>query len=160
MKPYETGDPELDARIRQLANDAVAAQADGQAHNGADLVAELMVSALKLHRDDADRGDLKLVNSAVKEMRYSFLVFRSYRDVPKVTVFGSDGTTFWTDTRRGEMALASSPKRKAIDARSCPSITLSPALPARPRRVPPKVGTPRSVARQRSPTASTGRTAS
>lgn len=92
MKPYETGDPELDARIHQLANDAVAAHAGGHAHDGADIVAELMVSALKLHRDDADRGDLKLVNSAVKEMRYSFLVFRNYRDVPKVTVFGSART--------------------------------------------------------------------
>ena len=92
MRPYETGDPELDARIHQLANDAVAAHAGGRVHEGADIVAELMVSALKLHRDDADRGDLKLVNSAVKEMRYSFLVFRNYRDVPKVTVFGSART--------------------------------------------------------------------
>lgn len=92
MRPYETGDPELDARIHQLANDAVASHAGGRVHEGADIVAELMVSALKLHRDDADRGDLKLVNSAVKEMRYSFLVFRNYRDVPKVTVFGSART--------------------------------------------------------------------
>jgi len=92
MRSYETGDPELDARIRRLAEDAVAAHAVDHAHDGADIVAELMVSALKLHRDDADRGDLKLVNSAVKEMRYSFLVFRHYRDVPKVTVFGSART--------------------------------------------------------------------
>ncbi len=92
MRPYETGDPELDARIRRLARDAVAAHAVDHAHDGADMVAELMVSALKLHRDDADRGDLKLVNSAVKEMRYSFLVFRHYRDVSKVTVFGSART--------------------------------------------------------------------
>ncbi len=92
MKPYETGDPELDASIRQLAEDAVAAHSRDHDHDGADIVAELMVSALKLHRDDADRGDLKLVNSAVKEMRYSFLVFRKYRDVPKVTVFGSART--------------------------------------------------------------------
>jgi len=92
MRPYETGDPELDARIRELATDAVAAHGVNHARSGADIVAELMVSALKLHRDDADRGDLKLVNSAVKEMRYSFLVFRHHRDVPKVTVFGSART--------------------------------------------------------------------
>jgi uncharacterized protein (TIGR00730 family) len=92
MRPYDTGDPELDARIHQLAEDAVAAHAPSHPHNGADIVAELMVSALKLHRDDADRGDLKLVNAAVKEMRYSFLVFRNYRAVPKVTVFGSART--------------------------------------------------------------------
>ena len=93
MRPYETGDPELDARIRQLAEDAVAAHVRDHDHDGADIVAELMVSALKLQRDDADRGDLKLVNSAVKEMRYSFLVFRKYRNVPKVTVFGSARTS-------------------------------------------------------------------
>lgn len=92
MRPYETGDPELDARIKELAHDAVAAHAGDHAHSGADIVAELMVSALKLHRDDADRGDLKLVNSAVKEMRYSFLTFRRYREVPKLTVFGSART--------------------------------------------------------------------
>jgi uncharacterized protein (TIGR00730 family) len=92
VRPYETGDPDLDARIKQLATDAVAAQAAGHERDGADIVAELMVSALKLHRDDAARGDLKLVNSAVKEMRYSFLVFRNYRNVPKVTVFGSART--------------------------------------------------------------------
>ena len=92
MKPYEIGDPELDARIRQLAQDSIAAHQPDHAHDGTDLVAELIVSALKLHRDDADRGDLKLVNSAVKEMRYAFLVFRRYRKIPKVTVFGSART--------------------------------------------------------------------
>jgi uncharacterized protein (TIGR00730 family) len=92
MRPYDTGDPDLDARIHALAEDAVAAHAPDHPHDGADIVAELMVSALKLHRDDAARGDLKLVNSAVKEMRYSFLVFANYRDVRKVTVFGSART--------------------------------------------------------------------
>ena len=92
MKPYEIGDPELDDRIRQLAEDSIAAHQPDHAHDGTDLVAELIVSALKLHRDDADRGDLKLVNSAVKEMRYAFLVFRRYRKIPKVTVFGSART--------------------------------------------------------------------
>jgi len=92
MRRYETGNADLDARVRQLAADAVASHAADHEHDGADLVAELMVSALKLHRDDAARGDLKLVNSAVKEMRYAFLVFAGYREVPKVTVFGSART--------------------------------------------------------------------
>lgn len=92
MRPYEMGDPALDARIHALAEEAIASHGDRHARDGSDIVAELIVSALKLHRDDADRGDLKLVNSAVKEMRYSFLVFRRFRDVPKVTVFGSART--------------------------------------------------------------------
>jgi uncharacterized protein (TIGR00730 family) len=90
MPPYEIGDADLDARIRALAADAVANHP--HEHGDADLIAEMMVSALKFFRDDADRGDLKLVNSALKEMRYSFLVFSRYRDTRKVTIFGSART--------------------------------------------------------------------
>lgn len=92
MKPYDTGDPELDARIRELAANAIAGTSLERTLDDTDLVAELMTTALKLARDDADRGDLKLVNSAVKEMRYSFLVFRRFRTTKKVTVFGSART--------------------------------------------------------------------
>jgi hypothetical protein len=35
------------------------------------------------------RSDLKLVNNALKEMRYSFKIFAPYRDVKKVIIFGS-----------------------------------------------------------------------
>ena len=37
----------------------------------------------------ANRGDVKLISTALKELRYSFWVFSKYRDRPKVTVFGS-----------------------------------------------------------------------
>lgn len=57
-----------------------------------DLVAEVMTTALKLYHDGPDRGEMKLFNSALKEMRYSSKVFRSYADVPKVTIFGSART--------------------------------------------------------------------
>jgi uncharacterized protein (TIGR00730 family) len=90
VRPYELGDPELDGRIRDLAADAVAAHP--HAHEDADLITEILVTSLKLHRDDPDRGDLKLVNSALKEMRYAFLVFSQYRHIRKVTVFGSART--------------------------------------------------------------------
>jgi len=90
MRSYRLGDPELDARIRRLAEDAVAAGGDG--HEDADLISEMIVTVLRLHRDRADRGDLKLVNTALKEMRYAFLVFSQYRHIPKVTVFGSART--------------------------------------------------------------------
>lgn len=92
MKPYDMGDEDLDQRIRALVEDAIDRHSPDHLHDGTDLVHELIVSALRLHRDDADRGDLKLVNSAVKEMRYSFLVFRRFRDTRKVTVFGSART--------------------------------------------------------------------
>jgi len=90
VRSYRLGDPDLDARIEALAADAVAA--DGRDHEDVDLITEMIVTALRFHRDQADRGDLKLVNTALKEMRYAFLVFSQYRHIPKVTVFGSART--------------------------------------------------------------------
>lgn len=43
----------------------------------------------KFVRDGATRGDLKLIATAIKELRYSFKVFSAYRLVRKITVFGS-----------------------------------------------------------------------
>jgi uncharacterized protein (TIGR00730 family) len=81
MRSYELGNPDLDETIRKLV-----AAASENPHQ--DLIAEIVVTALKLHRDGAPRGDLKLVNTALKEMRYSMLVFARHEE-PKVTVFGS-----------------------------------------------------------------------
>ena len=58
----------------------------------ADLIADVISTALKLGRDGATRGELKVLASAIKEMRYAFKVFAAYRDTPKVSVFGSART--------------------------------------------------------------------
>lgn len=79
---YRTGHDELDTQIADLL--AAAGVSDNQ-----DLVFEMVVSAIRMGRESADRGDLKLVNSALKELRYSFLVFEPYLGVPKVAIFGS-----------------------------------------------------------------------
>jgi uncharacterized protein (TIGR00730 family) len=81
MRGYGIGNPELDRAITELV-------ASGSDNDHGDLIAEIIVTALKLHRDAPDRGELKLINTALKEMRYSNLVF-SRHDEPKVTVFGS-----------------------------------------------------------------------
>lgn len=78
---YDIGNPELDAAIAELVSES-----SGNGHP--DLIAEIITTALKLHRDGAPRGDLKLVNTALKEIRYSMLVFRRHTE-PKVTMFGS-----------------------------------------------------------------------
>ena len=78
---YDTGNPELDATITELV-------AAASANDNADLIAEIVTTALKLHRDGAPRGDLKLVNTALKEIRYSMLVFSRHSE-PKVTMYGS-----------------------------------------------------------------------
>jgi len=79
---YDLAHPELDARVAALVADA-----SGNANQ--DLIRELVTTALKLHRDAPERGELKLINTALKEMRYTNLVFSRHRDEPKVTVFGS-----------------------------------------------------------------------
>ncbi len=90
MRRYDLGDPDLDERIRRLATDAVAGH--GHEHEDADLITEMLVTTLKLYRDHSDRANLKLVNAALKEMRYSFVVFAPYRSLRKVAIFGSART--------------------------------------------------------------------
>ena len=85
MSPYQTGEPELDKLISELVREA------GGGKNS-DLVQEMIITALKLLRDDANRGDVKLANAALKEMRYPFRVFSSFKDVRKVSIFGSART--------------------------------------------------------------------
>jgi len=86
MRPYAIGDPVLEQKITELV------EATGADPANSDLIEELVTTALKLHRDTADRGDLKLLNTALKEMRYSMLVFSRHREMPKVTIFGSART--------------------------------------------------------------------
>ena len=53
------------------------------------LVQQMRETADKLVRDGASRGDVKLLNTALKELRYAFKIFTPYRGFRKVTVFGS-----------------------------------------------------------------------
>lgn len=53
------------------------------------LIQQLKETADKLIRDQANRGDIKLLNTALKELRYAFKILAPYRNRRKVTVFGS-----------------------------------------------------------------------
>src|SRR5262245_14869083 len=55
-------------------------------------VRELVETALKLLRDGTGTGDLKLMNAAMRELRYAFKVFAPYRHARKVSCFGSART--------------------------------------------------------------------
>jgi hypothetical protein len=57
-----------------------------------DLVREMILAALKAGQEDELRGDLKLMNSTMKEMRFTTKIFSPYRNKRKVTVFGSART--------------------------------------------------------------------
>ena len=57
-----------------------------------DLVGEIIANALKLLRDNTNRGDIKLINKSYKELRYALKIFAPYRDVRKASIFGSART--------------------------------------------------------------------
>lgn len=57
-----------------------------------ELVREMILAALKAGQEDAEKADLKLMNSTLKEMRFTSKVFGPYHSVRKVTVFGSART--------------------------------------------------------------------
>jgi hypothetical protein len=54
-----------------------------------ELIAELHQTVDGLAEDGTDRGDLKILARAMRELRYSFRIFFGMRGLRKVTVFGS-----------------------------------------------------------------------
>jgi uncharacterized protein (TIGR00730 family) len=53
---------------------------------------EILTTVVRLMRDQAAVGDLKIINTALKEMRQAFKVFAPYRHIRKVSAFGSART--------------------------------------------------------------------
>ena len=80
--PRSVSGPELERRIREL----IAAKGGG--HNE-DLVTDLIEQSLKLLHDVEDRGDVRVIQTAVRELRYAFRLFAPYAGKRKVTIFGS-----------------------------------------------------------------------
>lgn len=76
----------------ELPPDASAIALKHDAEERAALLAEMRQTINRLENDVAARGDIKLLNRALKELRYAFQVFRPYRMIKKVTVFGSART--------------------------------------------------------------------
>ncbi|HUF32543.1 MAG TPA: TIGR00730 family Rossman fold protein [Acidimicrobiales bacterium] len=85
LPAHRTGDDDLDALLVELLDTAGATR-------DRDLIFEILASAVRLVDDAPDRLDLKITNAALKEMREAFLMFSPYRDVSKVTIFGSART--------------------------------------------------------------------
>ena len=81
-KDYETGDEKMDSVIGKLAKLC-------SSHETEYLLHEILTTAVKLGKESSDRGDLKLVNNVLKELRYSFKIFSPYRSFKKVIIFGS-----------------------------------------------------------------------
>jgi len=56
------------------------------------LLREMIETVVRMHRDPLPTLDLKLMNRAIRELRYAFSVFRNYPDRRKVAIFGSART--------------------------------------------------------------------
>ena len=56
------------------------------------LYREILLNALKCKRDELDILDLKMISRAVDEFRYAARVFKPYRSLRKVSIFGSART--------------------------------------------------------------------
>ncbi len=84
-KPRSIGDPAFDDRIRALVE-------DWGCNRSSDLVQEMIVTALKMGRENINVADLKLFNRALRELRYAARVFAPYSAYKKVVVFGSART--------------------------------------------------------------------
>ena len=78
-------DPELKRRIEEL----IAFRGGG--HNE-DAVADIIENALKLLSDLEDTGDARVIQTAVRELRYAYRLFAPYAAKRKVTMFGSART--------------------------------------------------------------------
>jgi hypothetical protein len=74
------------------------------------MVQEMITTAIRLVRDNAERGEMKLVNAALKEFAYSFRVFKKWQSYRKISIFGSARTTpeepVYEYTRRFAEAMA------------------------------------------------------
>ena len=55
----------------------------------ADQFAGILRTLLKLAQDNAERGDLKILNRTLQELRHAFRIFAPYRHIRKVSIFGS-----------------------------------------------------------------------
>jgi uncharacterized protein (TIGR00730 family) len=78
-------DPELTRRIQELI------EYKGGGYNEHE-VADIIENGLKLLKDVKDTGDVRVIQTALRELRYSFRLFAPYANKRKVSIFGSART--------------------------------------------------------------------
>src|SRR5881409_1716683 len=81
--------PAVDPELKRRIDDLIAYKGGG--HNS-DLIEDVVENALKLLHDVQDRGDVRVIQTALRELRYAFKLFAPYAATRKVTIFGSART--------------------------------------------------------------------
>jgi uncharacterized protein (TIGR00730 family) len=80
-----TGDADIDQQVRDLV------KRWGCDHSP-ELIAEMIGTVLKMAQDRMSLADLKMYNRSLKELRYSSRLFSHYRQIRKISIFGSART--------------------------------------------------------------------
>ncbi len=80
-----TGSARTDELVKQLV-------CESGCTKSCELIEEMIITALKMGKDQTTTADLKLFNRSLKELRYAARMFAPYRHVPKVVVYGSART--------------------------------------------------------------------
>src|SRR5215471_284929 len=94
-----SGDPEFDSRIQKLV-------ADWGVRDSQDLIAEMIVTALRMGSDAVPVADLKLINRSLKELRQASKAFAPYQGSRKIAIFGSARTNSNTEEFRAAERFA------------------------------------------------------
>ena len=81
----KAANPKLKLQIAELI------KAKGGGANEAE-VADIIENALKLLTDVTDSGDVRVIQTTIRELRYAFRLFAPYNEKRKVTIFGSART--------------------------------------------------------------------
>jgi len=81
--------PPVDLELKKRIHDLIAYKGGG--HNP-EAVEDIIENALKILTDVEDSGDVRVIQTAVRELRYAFKMFAPYAKKRKVTIFGSART--------------------------------------------------------------------
>lgn len=100
MKRNRNGNNRIDPELRQRIADLIAFKGGG--HNE-EAVADIIDNALRLLKDVEHSGDVRVIQTALREMRYAFRLFAPYARRRKVTIFGSARTQ--ADQREYQQAV-------------------------------------------------------
>jgi len=78
--------PSVDPEIRRRIQELIALNGGGY---NPDVVEDVIANGLKMLKDVKSRGDARVIQTALRELRYAFRLFEPYSGTRKVTIFGS-----------------------------------------------------------------------
>src|SRR5438874_2376591 len=85
----KTEKPPVDVELKRRIQELIEYKGGGYNQEN---VSDIIESALKLLSDVKDTGDVRVIQTAIRELRYAFRLFAPYAGSRKVTIFGSART--------------------------------------------------------------------